>query len=193
MKNIKKEIMRKTLHIFGVTIWFVYHYLGYEYTFTYLATCLLISFILELIRLRKYSWYPFKEITRRLSRKYEKSAFAAHIYFFASATLIVYLLKDIMAIVAIMTFISSDAMAAIIGMTIGKHKNPINKKKTIEGTIAGVIVAAIVTGVFLKPIYAIATAITFLIIDSIDIKISDNFTLPLLMGITLRIINMIVG
>lgn len=192
MKRIKNEILRKSLHVFGVTIWLVYSYLGYEYTFIYVALCLLVSFIFEIIRLKKYSLYPFKKVTKTLSRENEKFAFAAHTYFFASATIIAYLLKDIMAIVAIMVFISSDAVAAIIGITIGRHKNPINKKKTIEGTIAGVIVAVIVTNIFLETVYALATAITFLVIDSIDIRISDNFTLPLFMGIALRILNVVI-
>ncbi|HID16382.1 MAG TPA: hypothetical protein EYP16_06250 [Candidatus Atribacteria bacterium] len=193
MKNIKIEVSRKILHLFGITVWLVYDYLGYQYTFLYLASGLLISFTFDIIRLKKYSIYPFKKITEKLARKYERFTFAAHIYFFASATLIVYLIKDFLAIVAIMIFISSDAAAAIVGTSIGRHKNPINNRKTIEGTIAGIIVTVIVTVIFLNPTYAIGTAIVFFIIDSVDIGISDNFTLPLFMGITLRIINMIVG
>jgi len=190
--SIIKEILRKVLHAFSLTIWLVYMVCGFEITLLYTFACLIISFILEVIRLRKYKYYPFKFITEKVARTPEKYRFAAHVHFFAGASLILYLLKDDLGIISILCSAASDAVAAIIGKLIGKHPNPWNESKTLEGTFSGMITAFLVITLFTGNVYyGISGAIVFGIIDSLKVHINDNFILPLSFGCALRILDMI--
>ncbi|RLE55514.1 MAG: hypothetical protein DRJ26_00715 [Candidatus Methanomethylicota archaeon] len=192
MRSIIKEILRKALHAFSLTIWLVYVTYGFKVAFIYVSACLIVSFTLEVIRLRKYKYYPFKSITEKLARSPEKYRFAAHVHFFAGSTLTLYLLKNELGIIAILCSAASDAIAAIIGMFFGKHPNPWNENKTLEGTFAGMITAFLVV-LFLSQnvCYGILVAIVFAIIDSLKIHINDNFILSPSFGCALRILELI--
>jgi CDP-diglyceride synthetase len=87
----------------------------------------------------------------------------------------------------------SDAFASIIGKKYGRNKWPVNKKKSIEGTMAAVVsiyvavfaVYFIYSDVF-NPLSVFAAAtfasFIFIFIDVFITKISDNLLNPLLCG-----------
>jgi len=82
---------------------------------------------------------------------------------------------------AVIALTFGDGFSTIIGKSIGKRKTFDNK--TLEGTIGGIIVAAIVLSLFFKPEVAIATAIFAMLAEYTPIN--DNYAIPLVSGLVL--------
>jgi len=95
-----------------------------------------------------------------------------------------------------------DTSAFLAGSKYGKHKLPWNKNKSLEGLIANILVSIAVTfvfiglGFFINGIITTSIYITLVIItgtlgafyESLDLKLDDNLTTPLLTGITLTLL-----
>lgn len=83
--------------------------------------------------------------------------------------------------VAVMTF--GDPMASIVGMSFGNHRYPLNSRKTIEGTLAFVLVSLAVLVPMVGPIWGAVGAIGGALVESVRIPsgwpINDNVTVPL--------------
>ncbi|MFX1295414.1 MAG: hypothetical protein ACFFD2_11270 [Promethearchaeota archaeon] len=115
----------------------------------------LILLFTDIIRIKKYRYYPIKTIAK-LYRDKERFVLAPHVYL-TTGVLFALMLSDaiasylgdptISAHIVTMTLIVSaiaDAIATIIGITKGKHHLKGGKsKKTWEGWIAGVVSAFI--------------------------------------------------
>jgi len=197
-KDKAKEIYRKSLHTFGLTIWFVYEFFNKNLCILYVLICLSVFFIFEVIRLKKPSLYPypFKKITEKVAREREKYYLAAHIHFFIGALIALIIFRGINSIVGILVAIFSDAIAAIVGVTIGRAKIPINKEKTVEGTLTGMVAAMIVIITFLgvtftNIIKGLIIAIIFGILDVTNLPVNDNLIYPIIFGGTLSILDLI--
>ena len=89
------------------------------------------------------------------------------------------------AIAASLISCFSDAIAAIIGRTYGKHKVKVlsGDKKSLEGFFAGFLSAFFIALIFIDPIHALIAAFTFLLIDYLSLPIADNLLNPI--GITI--------
>ncbi|MBD3186063.1 hypothetical protein GF325_04465 [Candidatus Bathyarchaeota archaeon] len=81
-----------------------------------------------------------------------------------------------MAIAGIMMSTVADGMAAIIGKTYGKHeiKRPHGQLKTVEGLIAGLVTAFVVSVFFAGWFLALFGAAIFMVIDYLSPPIADN-------------------
>ncbi|MBD3248584.1 hypothetical protein GF336_00885 [Candidatus Woesearchaeota archaeon] len=95
--------------------------------------------------------------------------------------------KDI-AMAAIMILALGDAVAPMIGK-YGKIEHPLNKKKKIEGIIAGAIAGALGAWLFIGWYEALAAAIIAMAVESIGIKmkenpLNDNILMPVTAGAT---------
>jgi len=71
----------------------------------------------------------------------------------------------------------SDAASTIIGKTLGKHKLPYNKNKSIEGSVA-FFISALPAWFFVGEII-IPIAFLAALVESLPLKIDDNITIPL--------------
>jgi len=91
----------------------------------------------------------------------------------------------------------SDAAAALIGRGLGKHKvkcpNSIEKTKTVEGFVAGAVIAYIIGLIFVGPIYAIIGAVIFFITDYFPTYTADNILNPVFIPIGIQIFIYILG
>ena len=85
----------------------------------------------------------------------------------------------------------SDAAAALIGRKYGKHKIILRSKdiKSVEGFIAGVLVAYLIGLIFVGPIYALIGALIFFLTDYFPAVTADNILNPIFipLGIQLAI------
>lgn len=89
----------------------------------------------------------------------------------------------------------SDAAAALIGRRYGKHKIQVRSKdiKSIEGFLAGTILAYIIGLIIVGPIYAIIGAVVFFITDYFPIYTADNLLNPIFIPIGIQILIVILG
>ncbi|MDE1850957.1 MAG: hypothetical protein KGH54_04170 [Candidatus Micrarchaeota archaeon] len=70
-----------------------------------------------------------------------------------------------------------DALATIIGIRFGKRKLPYNKRKSIAGAIAYFLSVAILPYALYGPL-AIPLAVLATVVETLPIKLDDNFSVP---------------
>jgi dolichol kinase len=158
----------------------------------------LISDLIRIIWAPEYSIFNF--LTKSMLRKKEKNAVGPQIYII-TGFIFAYMLymAEILNILAVFTGILiaclSDAAAALIGRRYGKHKVKVRSKdtKSIEGFLAGMIVAYIIGFIIVGPIYAIIGAVIFFITDYFPIYTADNILNPIFIPIGIQIFIALLG
>ena len=138
----------------------------------------------ETTRLSKKVHFPFHKANQKILRYKEIDTFSASSHFalgylFAAATL-----PPILFLASLCLIVFADPISSTIGMKYGGKfmKRFSWNKKSIEGLIAGSFLAFITMIWFAGPIYAIAGAITFAVVDLVTPKpfnISDNILFPI--------------
>ncbi|TFG17346.1 MAG: hypothetical protein EU531_03560 [Promethearchaeota archaeon] len=166
-----------------------------------LIASLVFAIMSDLIRILwgpEYSIFNF--LTKSMLRNKEKNAAGPQIYimtgFIFSYMLYMSGIIHISAFFAgILIACLSDAAAALIGRNYGKHKIYLrnNETKSIEGFIAGVMVAYIVGFFFVGPIYAIIGALIFFITDYFPAFTADNILNPIFIPIGIQVFIVLLG
>ncbi len=96
-----------------------------------------------------------------------------------------------LASITILTF--ADPISHLIGKLFGKTKSFLDKKKNIEGHIAGIIISSLFAMFFVHPILAFSGALVAMLFEAIIIEIQkvqldDNLIIPLAAGTTMFLI-----
>ncbi len=166
-----------------------------------LIGALILAIISDLIRIiwsPEYSLFNF--LSKPMLRNKEKNAAGPHIYLI-TGMIFSYMLYMV-GLVHILAFFTgaliaclSDAAAALIGRRYGKHKVIVRNKdtKSIEGFLAGSIVAYIIGLIFVGPVYAILGVIIFFITDYFPIYTADNLLNPILIPIGIQLFIFLLG
>ncbi|MFW9825676.1 MAG: phosphatidate cytidylyltransferase, partial [Candidatus Thorarchaeota archaeon] len=166
-----------------------------------LIGALMFALISDLIRIiwgPEYSVFNF--LTRSMLRQKEMNAAGPQIYIitgfvFSFMLYMVNLVHIFVVFSGIIIACLSDAAAAIIGRKYGKHKVTVRNKdtKSIEGFLAGTIVAYLIGLIFVGPIYAIIGGVIFLITDYFPIFTADNLLNPIFIPIGIQLFILILG
>jgi len=208
MKISKEELNRKLLHVISgliIPASILYlpklNYLSIYGVISVLGVCFLLSILIEVIRFR----VPFlKEIYLKFFgkflRKEEDSSMTGATYIFAASFLcsVIFINHPHIAFIVLNLFIFGDAVAALVGISIGRIKI---KGKTLEGSIACFLFSLLILkcvypylpflldnyqgGLSIKYAVFIAFLITFFEMFTFkigNIKINDNLTAPLFSG-----------
>lgn len=166
-----------------------------------LIGALMLAIISDLIRIiwsPEYSLFNF--LSKSMLRNKEKNAAGPHIYLI-TGIIFSYMLYMV-GLVHILSFFTgaliaclSDAAAALIGRRYGKHKVIVRNKdtKSIEGFLAGMIVAYIIGLIFVGPVYAILGVIIFFITDYFPIYTADNLLNPIFIPIGIQLFILLLG
>ena len=92
------------------------------------------------------------------------------------------------AYASILILAISDTAAGFIGRTIGRTKNPLNTKKTIEGSMAFFSTAVFAAMLFVPTSRALVVAFAAAVIESLPLKINDNLSVPLSAGVVMYLL-----
>ncbi len=166
-----------------------------------LIGALMFAIISDLIR---NIWGPeysiFNFLTRSMLRNKELNAAGPQIYiitgFIFSYMLVMTGVVHVLAFFAgILIACLSDAAAALIGRKYGKHKVKVRSKETksVEGFIAGVVVAYIIGLIVIGPVYAIIGAFIFFLTDYFPIYTADNILNPIFIPIGIQLFIFLLG
>ena len=93
------------------------------------------------------------------------------------------------AVAGILILAIGDSVAPLAGK-YGKIKSPLDERKTIEGVIAGIIVAGLVVS-FLIPPWQAFLAATFGMIAEQFKQVNDNISMPLVSGFVIWALRML--
>ncbi|MGE5398768.1 MAG: diacylglycerol/polyprenol kinase family protein [Ignavibacteriales bacterium] len=191
----RDELVRKTIHLFSLSIPIVYYYVTRQAAIAVLLPLTLFSLVLDLgryfnPRLGKVFYLIFGFMLRDHEMDSKKKNLNGATYVLISALICVLLLPKVFFLTAFSVLILSDSSAALIGRKFGKHKF---LSKSLEGTMAFFVSACLVVtfspkvtgsiqeyliGYFAVAVGAIAENVSYGWAD-------DNMTIPLSIGFTM--------
>ena len=192
------EIRRKVVHATGIFTILLILWLEKWYAALIILLIALAIFLLgqyrknrdkyKIIKFKKLD--EFEEFIENSFHEYERPntlPFKGATEFFVGCFFTTILFEPTIAIAAISVLSLADAVATLIGSYHGKHKLPINKKKTVEGSISFLITAIFILLFFLDPLKAFIIAIFATFAEMIP-KVDDNLIIPIVVGIIMTII-----
>ena len=160
-----------------------------------LIGALMFAIISDLIRIiwgPEYSIFNF--LTKSMLRNKEINATGPQIYiitgFIFSYMLYMVGILHILAVFSgILIACLSDAAAALVGRRYGKHKVIVRSKdtKSVEGFLAGIILAYIIGLILVGPIYALIGALIFFLTDYFPIYTADNILNPIFIPLGIQL------
>jgi dolichol kinase/phosphoserine phosphatase len=172
--KLVREVKRQLVHMsgfFAVFLWTVSPLLCYN-----ILISLIVAYIFsESLRMDGLFIFPVERIVQSFGRKEELHLFALNPLYLAIGILLPLLLfVPPISYVAVTVLVFGDSISTIVGIKLGHHHIPYNKKKSFEGSISGFIVASIVSSFFVSPIFAIIAALSGMIIESLPLPFNDN-------------------
>jgi dolichol kinase len=188
--SVKRELVRKSIHIITSIIPLVYYYYNQKDQILILCVSLFILFLTgDLLRVYVIKMKQiYEKVFGKLLREKEsgKGLNGATLLFLGFSITILLFERNI-AIVAMLFLSISDTVAAIIGKSFGRIKI---FNKTFEGALAFFVSAFIISLIFYdRVILGLLIAIIMAIIELAPIKINDNITIPLATGILFTLAN----
>ncbi len=201
--SLKSEALRKTLHLAGLLVPISYFYFGKELTALFISISIVIFFMIEPYRISKdtttkiikgirplFNEETFKVISkgfelvdkkiREIARAEEEVCIGAHIYFAIAALINVLFFPMEIAVATIAVATISDALAALVGKSLGRHR--FKNSKSLEGSLAFFVSALLIFIVFLPLSYSILGAIVGTIVEFYNVPPNDNFSNQLAMS-----------
>jgi len=158
----------------------------------------IVSDIIRIVWGPEYSIFNF--LTKSMLRNKEKNAAGPQIYII-TGFIFSYMLY-MAGIIHIFVFFAgiliaclSDASAAIIGKKYGKHKVILRNEevKSVEGFVAGVVVAYIIGFVFVGPVYALMGTFIFFLTDYLPAVTADNILNPIFIPLGIQFLVFLLG
>jgi dolichol kinase len=190
---IKKELFRKLIHIFGFSIPFISIIMGIPFAASLIIVLVITYTVSEYFRLKGRSILAFTTITRIAMRddnghESQSTLVKEPVYFAAGilAALLIFPAPFNYAAIAVVTL--GDGFSSIIGRLYGRNKIPYSGGKTLEGTAAGLAFAFAGCLIFVSPPIALIAASIGMITELLQLRVSDNLSIPLISGLALTII-----
>ncbi len=187
------ELRRQVLHIvFGTTIVWIYSYYNTPIFF------LLILFVISLYISYEIKKNRFPILTKYLKlfereKHIKKFPCRGLIFFILGSYLsLIFFTKNI-AITSILILTYGDAFTNITGFYFGKKVHFLNKKKTIEGTIGGVLISFVISIYYVQPGHAFLASLIAIILEAPQLQIfnheiDDNLIIPIVSGLVLSLL-----
>ncbi len=192
-KKLRFELKRKIIHIIlGLALTTLL------YNDLLSTTALILGLIcgILLILITKYAHIPlFSHALDQFERtEYRKDFPGKGTFFFvlgSSLTITIFPKEIALASILILTF--GDSMSAVFGLIIGKTRNPWREKskKTLEGTLAGIVCATITATIFIPLLHAAFASTLVMTLESLDLQkksifLDDNLLIPILSAVILQ-------
>lgn len=191
----RDEVIRKTIHLFSLSIPIVYYFITKELALKILVPLTVFSLLLDMSRyfspkIGHFFYILFGFLLRAHERDSAKKNLNGATYVFLSAVICVFIFPKVLVLTAFSVLIISDSVAALIGRKFGKHRF---LAKSFEGTLAFFISACIVVlvspkvngslveyfiGFFSVAVGAIAENISYGWAD-------DNLSIPITVSLTM--------
>lgn len=179
---MKKELWRQLIHASGVFIVVLSYFIPPQ-LLIFLCVAILI-FVVMVFRLDHNHNIPlFSTILRVAKRDHDERGF---VYFFIGIILTLSLFQFNMSIAnaAILILLFGDSASTLIGRKFGKIKLPFQSRKTLEGSLAFLVVGLVVSLTQLPLIPALAGALGGTLTEAYS-PIDDNIPIPLISALVM--------
>ncbi len=185
-------------HILGIFTIVLIYLLGKWYAALLMLLVSLTFFVLGEYRKNKDKYKiikikaldEFENMIEDEFKTYERKTelpFRGAITFYLGCFIVTAFFQPEIAIASIAVLSLSDALSTLVGTFFGKHKLPINKKKSWEGSTVFFVTTLIILMFFVSPMEAIAIAIIATFVEMLP-RVDDNIFVPLITGFLLWLI-----
>ena len=193
---METEIKRKVVHFLGIfTIALIYIFEKW------IAAMIMFSISIGFIFLGEYRKNrknykkakvidEFEDVLEDEVKTYERRKelpFKGAMTFYFGCFIVTLLFEARIAIASIAVLAFADSLSTLIGYFFGKHKLPINKKKSWEGSTAFFTASFLTLLLFIDPVKAVAAAIVATFVEMLP-KIDDNIAVPLVTALVLLLL-----
>jgi dolichol kinase len=204
--SFKKELIRKSIHLFSVIFLVSYVLVSNSVTpkvgLLFLSFMLIILFELEYVRLELGEKIPFVRKLWEFRRDKEKHHMGGEIYFLLGSIISLAIFDVRIAATGILMVTFGDMSAAVIGSRYGRHFMPFFEKKAWEGFLAELFVNFLIGFLVLRvpiggrmwwestvlpsgdPMWLIiiVMAVTATVVETAVTKLDDNLLVPVIAG-----------
>ncbi|MBT0160375.1 hypothetical protein G4O51_10375 [Candidatus Bathyarchaeota archaeon A05DMB-2] len=185
----RNDFVREAIHASGFFVPIVASLISTLIAAALICVVIALYVVSELTRLDGKSLPVISTITRSAVSQTEMYDFAAAPLYFAVgilATLLLFPAPASSAAIAIFTL--GDSAASLFGGLISKTPLPLNKGKTLEGSLVGFFFAFLAGSIFIPPPIALIGAAVAMTIEFLPLPINDNVLMPVVTGLTLWLI-----
>lgn len=191
----QQELMRKILHVLiGIIALFllIYHVITPLIIFIILAFGLSLSLLSLKFKIPLVSFF-----LENFERAENITTFPGRGLFFAIAgsLLALKLFPEDIALASIIILTFADPFSHLIGKVFGHTPSILDRRKNIEGHLAGFLISSLFAMFFVRPALAIAGSLLAMLFESVVIKVQkiqldDNLIIPLVAGTTMLLLRM---
>jgi dolichol kinase len=147
------------------------------------------GYVLELLGVETV--FSKSHILRHTPTFSKSSHYEAGTFWLLSCLIVLTLFDALIAYAAILVLALGDSAASFVGKTVGRTPNPLNPRKTIEGTLAFFAVSLFVMMPIVPTSTAFFTAIVVAIVEALPLKINDNLVIPLSAAVSMTLLSML--
>jgi HAD superfamily phosphoserine phosphatase-like hydrolase len=185
----RNDVLREMIHASGVFVPVLRSFIGVPAVALMICTVVALYVISELLRMGGKNLPFISTVTRHAASQAELYEFAAApIYFAVGILLALLLFRAPISSAAIAIFALGDSTASIFGGLVSKRPLPLNKAKTLEGSLTGFFFAFLAGSFFISPLKALVGAAVAMTVEYLPLPINDNIIVPLCTGLTLMLI-----
>jgi len=193
------EIKRKIVHSLGVFTILLIQIFGKWYGALIMLLISTAFFMLGEYRKNKHKFDHLKtkalneledllEDEVKTVERPKELPFKGAITFYFGCFLTTILFQPHIAIASITVLALADSLSTLIGYFYGKHKLPINKSKSWEGSLTFLIISFSVLLLFINPFKALTAGILTTLVEMLP-KVDDNIFVPLSVGLFMILIS----
>lgn len=188
-------LMRKAVHSVGAFILVILALFGLSKAQLVILSMTILYLASEYLRLSGRSLPFFSWLTRLASSEDEqRGVVMAPIWFAFGALSTITLFPFKYALIGVLTLSIGDPVASLVGLSVkNRHPYPFNESKSIEGTLAGLLVAVLTCAFFTDPITSIIGCTTGMIVEASPIPINDNVTIPIISSLASYAFGILLG
>jgi dolichol kinase/phosphoserine phosphatase len=182
----RNDFVREAIHASGFAVPIIVGIIGLPIVALLISVVIAVYVISELLRLDGKNLPVVSAITRRAASQLEMNDFAAAPLYFAVgilATLLIFPAPASSAAVGIFAF--GDSAASMFGGLVSRTPLPLNKSKTLEGSLAGFFFAFLAGSFYISPLFALIGAAVAMIIEWLPSPVNDNVLIPVFTGLVL--------
>jgi len=185
----RNDFVREAIHASGFFVPVVASLISKPIAAALISVVIALYVVSELARLDGKYLPVISTITRHAASHWEQYDFAAAPLYFAVGILATLLLFPAPASsAAIAIFALGDSTASLFGGLLSKKPLPLNKGKTLEGSLAGFFFAFLAGSFFVSPLFALVGAAVAMFVEFLPLPLNDNLLIPLVTGLTLWLI-----
>ncbi len=181
---MKTELRRQFIHfLFGSAIIALVAIRGVQESLLAISIAFIVGLAVSWMIKKEVKFPVLTPLVEKVERHYEKTlpGKGALLFFLGAIIAMALFQRQEIVLGALCVAVYGDAASTIVGMRFGRRR--IAGKKTLEGTVGGILVSAgFLLALFQWPV-ALATAVVGMAAELLPVD--DNFTIPIAVGLVL--------